>query len=414
MQPGASGTGDPVSSSKPLVSAVIATYNYGHFLGRALDSILALEGIGEQFEVEIIVVDDASTDATSELIQQYPQARYLRLPHRQGAAAARNAGIHASTGQFISFLDADDVWLPRKLLIQIPRLLANPNVGVVYSQGIRRGGGVEQIFPYPSHAPSGRVYEAMLTYSFAVHGACLLIRREAFDVAGYFDESLSTAEDLDLSFRLAYHFQFLFEPEPVMIYNVSPNGLWLTSSAQGGASINHTQVMERALSRLPDTPPYRAMRAEAPLQAAFHTMLPFVLIGDFTIARAKFLEALRKYPSSGRYPWARERIKWLTHKLLLAASSPLSEARMLSKQIVDATRGGGFKDRLYIRWVLAEIWADLVLSGPLRNRISPGAVAYAAARAAIYAPSHVSLPKIAYCLSVKVKDHFLPPSSSPH
>src|SRR5258706_8352926 len=132
--------GVPVGTAKPSVSAIIATYNYGHHLSNALDSILALEGLGELFEVEIIVVDDASTDATPEIVQHYPQARYIRLPHRQGVAAARNAGIRASTGEYISFLDADDTWLPRKLRVQIPLLSAHPEVGVVYGQGIRRGG----------------------------------------------------------------------------------------------------------------------------------------------------------------------------------------------------------------------------------------------------------------------------------
>lgn len=348
------------------------------------------------------MVDDASTDATAEVVGRYPQARYLKFPHRQGVSAARNAGIRASTGEYVSFLDADDSWLPRKLRVQVPLLTANPEVGVVYGQGVRRGGGVEQVFPYPEHAPSGRVYEAMLTYSFAVHGGCLLIRREAFETAGYFDESLATAEDLDLSFRLAFHFQFLFVPEPVMIYNVSPNGLWLSSAARGSASKDHSLVMERALLRLPETPQYRAMREEAPIQAAYHAILPFVLVGDFAIARATFLKALRAYPFSGQYLWARERIKWLTRKLLLRAERPLAEARKLSREIRGATRGGNLKDRLYVRWILAELWADLVLSAPLRDRVSPRGVVYAAVRAATYAPSHLPLRRMARVVLLKL------------
>ena len=82
-------------TAKPRVSAIIPTYNYGQYLSRALDSILAQEGLGEHFEIEIIVVDDASTDATLEVVKRYPQVRYLPLPHRQGVSAARNAGIRA-------------------------------------------------------------------------------------------------------------------------------------------------------------------------------------------------------------------------------------------------------------------------------------------------------------------------------
>ncbi len=249
----------------PLVSAIIATYNYGQYLSHALDSILAQEGLGQQFDIEIIVVDDASTDTTPEVVQRYPQVRYLRLQHRQGVSAARNAGIHSSTGKYISFLDADDTWLPQKLRLQLPPLLKDPEVAVVYSQGIRRGPGEERLFPDDSQAPSGHVFEALLVNPFAVHGGCLLIRREAFEKAGYFDESLATTEDFDLSLRLAFHFQFEFQPGPVMIYNISPHGLWLTSVANGGASRDHGRVIEKALRMLPDSPGYNTMREEAPI-----------------------------------------------------------------------------------------------------------------------------------------------------
>jgi hypothetical protein len=382
-----------VNTAKPLISAIIPTYNHGDYLSRALDSILAQEGLGEQFEVEIIVVDDASTDATREVVQRYPQVRYLRLAHRQGVAAARNSGIRSSTGEYISFLDADDTWLPQKLRVQVPLLLANLEVAVVYSQGIRRGTAKGQLFPDASRAPSGRVFEAMLISHFAVHCATLLIRREAFDRAGYFDENLVSASDLDMSLRLAFHFQFLFEPGPVTIYNISPHGLWLTAAATGDASRNHGRVIEKALRMLPDSPRYKKMREEAPIRIALQAMSPFVLAGELTEARAKLLEFLRTYPSSGGHPWVRDRVRWVTHELLLNAPSPLSEARDLCTQIKGVTLGGGFKERRYMRWIFAEIWADVLVSGALRSRVGRQGEAYAAVRALTYAPLHAGLAR---------------------
>jgi glycosyltransferase involved in cell wall biosynthesis len=381
----------PVNPAKPLVSAIIPTYNYGQYLSRALDSILTQEGLGEQFEIEIIVVDDASTDATPEVVQRYPQVRYLRLAHRQGVSAARNAGIRASTGEYISFLDADDTWLPHKLRVQVPRLLTNPEVAVIYSQSIRREAGEERLFPDPSRAPSGRVFEAMLIYNFAVRCASLLIRREAFDRAGYFDESLVTSEDNDMSLRLAFHFQFLFEPGPVTIYNISPHGSWLTRVASGDATRDYARTMEKALQMLPDSPRYRKIREETPIRIAMQAISPWVLVGEFTEARTKLLEALRAYPSSGRHQWVRYRVKWVAHQLLLNSPSPLSEARDLCAQIKGVTLGGGFKERRYLRWILAEIWADVLLSGALRSRVGSRGAAYAAVRAVTYAPMHVAL-----------------------
>jgi cellulose synthase/poly-beta-1,6-N-acetylglucosamine synthase-like glycosyltransferase len=381
-----------VHTDKPLVSAIIPTYNYGQYLSRALDSILAQEGRGEQFEIEIIVVDDASTDATSEVVQRYPQARYLRLPHRQGVSAARNAGIRASTGRYIAFLDADDTWLPCKLRVQVPLLLSHPEVGVVYSQSIRREAEEERLFPEASRAPSGRVFEAMLAYNFAVRCAALLVRREAFDTAGYFDETLVTSEDNDMSLRLAFHFRFLFEPVPVTIYNISPNGSWLTRAASGGATDDYRRVMEKALQMLPDSRRYKRIREETPIRVAMQTISPWVLVGELTRARAKLLEALREYPLSGRHAWVRYRVRWVTHQLLLKAASPLAEARELCTEIESATGGaGGLRGRRYTRWILAEIWADVFLSDALRRRVGRRSAAYAAARAISYAPANVGL-----------------------
>ncbi len=263
---------------------------------------------------------------------------------------------------------------------------------MIYSQGIRRGGaGGEQIFPEASRAPSGRVFEELLVYHFAVHAACLLIRREAFEVAGHFDEGLATAEDLDLSLRLAFHFQLLFAPGLVMVYNISPHGLWLTSAATGGASSDHGRVIERALRMLPDSPRYRNLREELPVRIAFHAMLPFILIGQFKEARTSLLEALRAHPLCGRFPWIRGRVKWATYKLLVNAPSPLAEARELCTQIEAATFVGSFKERCYARWMLAEIWADIILSNELRRRVGLPAALYAGFRAVAYAPVHVRL-----------------------
>ena len=382
---------DSLTTAKPLVSAIIATHNYGHYLSTALDSILVQEGLHHQFEVEIIVVDDASTDATAEVVQRYPEVRYLRHAHRQGVSAARNTGIRACKGEFVSFLDADDTWLPPKLRLQIPRLVSNPQAGVVYSQGIRHGAGDDAVFPPASNAPSGNVFEAMLDYNFAVHGGCLLIRREAFDKVGCFDESLRTAEDLDLAFRLAFHFQFLFEPAPVMIYNISPTGLWLTSAALGAAESDHARVVERALRMLPDSPRFKEMREEAPVRWAFHSMFPFVLIGQFPEARSRMLAALRANPSSGRYAWVRHRVKWATHKIIVHAASPRAEAHALCGEIESMLRDADFEGRRSLQWILAEIWADVFLSGPLRIRVGSKAAAYAALRAFKYAPSRAAL-----------------------
>src|SRR5262249_10110334 len=130
------GTMSVHSAARPLVSAIIPTRNRAHLLPGAIDSVLAQEGLGAQFDVEITVVDDASSDATSEVVRRYPAVRYIRLETQRGAAAARNAGIKASTGKYVAFQDDDDLWLPEKLRVQTAAMERHPEVGVVYGQSV--------------------------------------------------------------------------------------------------------------------------------------------------------------------------------------------------------------------------------------------------------------------------------------
>ena len=96
-------------AERPLISAIIPTRNRAVLLPRALDSVYAQEGIGEQFDLEVVIVDDASADATPDVVTQYPRARYIRLSTPRGASGARNAGIAVSRGALIAFLDDDDL-----------------------------------------------------------------------------------------------------------------------------------------------------------------------------------------------------------------------------------------------------------------------------------------------------------------
>ncbi len=98
--------------ARPEVSVIIPTRNRAPLLARALDSVFSQEGLGEQFDLDVIVVDDGSTDSTATVVGEYAQVRGLRFSTSRGVAAARNTGIESSRGAFTCFLDDDDVWLP--------------------------------------------------------------------------------------------------------------------------------------------------------------------------------------------------------------------------------------------------------------------------------------------------------------
>src|SRR5712691_3895396 len=227
-------------SARPLVSVIIPTRNRAALLARALDSVFSQYGLGEQFDLEVIVVDDGSTDATAAVVAEYAQVRYVRLPTNRGVAAARNAGIEASRGAFICFLDDDDVWLAGRLKLQIPAFRRHPEAGAVYSQVFDAHDG--RAYPASSRAVSGRIFDALLSGNLIGGVGSVLIRHEALKKTGYFDESLPPCEDWDLWLRLSFHFPFVFVPGLVAVYLPSPRGLWQSEKHK-----NNARVLEKAL-----------------------------------------------------------------------------------------------------------------------------------------------------------------------
>src|SRR5262245_41772641 len=137
----------------PIVSVIIPTHNRAHVVPESIASVRAQEGRGSIFELEIVVVDDASTDTTPEVMQGYPDIKYVRLPVNPGLPAARNAGIKASTGKYIAFNDDDDLWLPYKLSLLVPALESDPQLSATYAQMIVNCDNNINIIP-DSNAPS--------------------------------------------------------------------------------------------------------------------------------------------------------------------------------------------------------------------------------------------------------------------
>jgi glycosyltransferase involved in cell wall biosynthesis len=173
----------------PLVSVIIPVYNGEKYLAEALDSVAAQD----YTPLETIVVDDGSTDGTAQLAQARPEVRYIYQTN-QGGGGARNTGLAAATGDFIAFLDADDVWLPGKLHAQVAYLLAHPEVGIVFTR-------------MESFLEPGATWPAGLNEAYYAQGpvaylpSALLGRRRVFEQVGLFDASYRTDEDSDWFFR---------------------------------------------------------------------------------------------------------------------------------------------------------------------------------------------------------------------
>ena len=139
----------------------------------------------------------------SHIAAAFPNVQYVRLPENRGASGARNAGIQRATGKYVALLDDDDEFLTHKLMVQVPLLEANPEVGVVYGQSVVTGGDALLLL-WPEWAPSGQVFEEFLTRTDDfLHPPTWLVRRELFKAAGWFDEQHRTMEHYDMALRLA-------------------------------------------------------------------------------------------------------------------------------------------------------------------------------------------------------------------
>ena len=184
------------------VTAVIPVYNYEQFIADAVDSAL-----GQTYkDMEIIVVDDGSTDNTGEILKrQYgSKIKYIYQENR-GLSAARNLGIKLSSGQFIALLDADDIWLPEKIELQIQIMGNSDLIGIVSCGGynINEKGKVINIHVTRNYQTKTDFMNDLLLRNVVSGGSYALVRKECFEKAGMFDENLKSAEDWDMWLRIS-------------------------------------------------------------------------------------------------------------------------------------------------------------------------------------------------------------------
>jgi glycosyltransferase involved in cell wall biosynthesis len=198
------------------VSAVLSNYNSGRFLSEAIESVLSQS----YPEVELLVVDDGSTDDSLAVLDRYQdRISSVRQPNR-GVAAARNRGIAESRGELVAFLDADDVWLPEKLALQVDLLERSPGVGMVCCELRLVDSSGRSLGTTESDLTGSVLEELALLRGAGVPGAgsTALIRRDVLDRVGLFDEQLSTSADWDLCRRIACHSRIGIVREALVLY----------------------------------------------------------------------------------------------------------------------------------------------------------------------------------------------------
>jgi glycosyltransferase involved in cell wall biosynthesis len=196
----------------PRVSAIIPTYNRKAFVLEAVGSILE-QTYGDY---ELIVVDDGSGDGTGEALKQYGgQLRYA-YQDNQGVSVARNHGLELAEGEFIAFLDSDDLWLPEKLGVQVAFMDEHPEAQICYTDEIWIRRGV-RVNPRKKHAKySGEIYPQCLSLCI-ISPSSALMRRGLFEQVGTFDPRFPVCEDYDLWLRVASRFPVFFIPRKLIV-----------------------------------------------------------------------------------------------------------------------------------------------------------------------------------------------------
>ena len=190
----------------PLLSVVIPTWNRAHIVCEAIESALS-QRIGQ---VEVIVVDDGSTDNTVDVLAKNfgSRIRFLQLPRRRGAGAARNAGVALASGKLIAFLDSDDLWYPRFLETTTDYLNRYPDLALVCTawRTLPNGHQKPEIQQAVLH---GNLYSLLMVSRFIRLSAVVARKKVVLDV-GAFDERLEMAENLDLWLRIARRYPMAF------------------------------------------------------------------------------------------------------------------------------------------------------------------------------------------------------------
>ncbi|OGL77205.1 hypothetical protein A3E97_05410 [Candidatus Uhrbacteria bacterium RIFCSPHIGHO2_12_FULL_47_12] len=196
------------------IDVVIPVFNGAAFIEEALISVVQQTFLPHQ----IFVINDGSTDNTSEIVEKFAKTSTVPIIQIQkkngGPSSARNAGIRMSTSQYIAFLDADDVWQADKLSSQISIFEASSDetLGIVYGRySLMNEQGVEihETFYNPKVCLKGLIFSSLLgSNKICGSGSAVLIKRTCFDCVGYFDETLRAAEDWDMWLRLAERYMF--------------------------------------------------------------------------------------------------------------------------------------------------------------------------------------------------------------
>lgn len=271
----------------PTVSAIITSYNYGRFLSAAIDGVLAQT----YPNVEVVVVDDGSTDNTRTVVAAYASrgVGYVYQDNR-GPGPARNCGLRETSGPIVAFCDADDVWLPDKIATQVAHLQRHPEVGLVTAHAFACD---ESLRPtsvvHAARGDAAYVFEALLVRNIVLNPTCVLARRSVLESVDGFSD-LPRWEDWDTWLRVAKHFPIGFVDQPVALVRRHDASL---SPIDGEERLDlDGRILARHIGDVRSRSRRAVIRVRARSNACFHAATTTAARGERRRARGFALLAL--------------------------------------------------------------------------------------------------------------------------
>lgn len=285
----------------PKVSVLMPSFNYARYLPLAIESVLSQS----YSDLELIITDDCSTDNSREVVEHWKKLdkRVVSVDHHtnRGLAGARNSGFAVSSGEFVALCDADDIWFPDKLKVQMECFNKAPIVGVVHSDseiidsnGNTAGKRFSALMHDAKQKTSGNVFEVLCQRNFLCVPTVIL-RREALEYAGGFDERLRSLEDWVCWTRVSRKYPFEYVDYPLVQYRIHGASL---SHNRNGMAANRVKACQFLLDSFPDIP--------APVMSRmFYSLgMSYSEMGDVQGAKKAFINSVRRHPLSAR-SWAR-------------------------------------------------------------------------------------------------------------
>ena len=314
----------------PKVSVIVPAYNAMSFLPQTVSSVLAQT----YADFEVIIINDGSSDDIEAWAHGLCDGRIQLISQvNSGPASARNHGLKNATGDYVAFLDADDIWMPTKLEKQVDLLNKNSEIGLVYTWIALIDEAGKHQGKLRRNSAQGNVWLDLTLHNIVECGSVALVRRECFNTAGWFDErrAIAGSEDWDMWLRIAAHYSFGLIEEPLVDYRCHTDNL---SSRWRQMAESFDLVLQKAFDTAPAYLQAYKNRSYgfAKLRAAWKALQHSA--GDCKDAIALEKEAIANYPAIKR---TREYLKFKTALIFvqLFGLRPYSACRQLVYRLKD-------------------------------------------------------------------------------